>query len=1826
MVVNNDPNIKKTQAGSSLRADTPKAEEPKELVSNAASSVTSRTSPETAKAQLELTQAYRPRFRDSADSQSNDFTAPPIKLLNEKLKALGHLRQKLSSPNRDGRRCSAFIQGPGGSRVSDVLLARAKEKYLEEKQKSENASNILIIGEDYTETQLMARRLLRSGSSMQSYEERKNFANDIEVLNTLHPKSNQEQKKPKIIFINTRNLEKIGSKGNLSKFFDYVGIDSLRYIYFDHAHDFISGERGALLKQIVEKIDQRQESAFYEVAGTSHCDNEHEGKRISDYLGNKFYLGGPEYLSGSLVAPIKEVAYQESHIGEKVPDSHKTKEGEKTRKTWSGKYDYAHNIEAIRRILIPEIVKALDPEKKQKILIRAFDIKSIKLIKEALQEVSIEGKHLELGWTHSSDAKTRSEDKEVNQFINSKADEDGKPLVQTASDRLDLLDQWGSKFEILIHCRSLDGKEVPADHVFNFYPPKDNESLEKIITPARTLPDDGEVRDSEIGTKLWLLDVSETSRTFPKKAGEVFEGIKTRHRAEDNAAFKKVGSLGLQKLGKTNPLSETKALTDYDSYLEVRQNYGGNVEWLEFLDKKIVQSIANDPQEITAHIESTPENQQNVEQIIKNYQSKNFNTRLNALIETFFTIFKNDYKDIKKEEVKKIIRGLPHSYERKREVIEDLLSLNLSSGQEIESIIQAFPTIVGIRDAKEASERIQYLIQDKNLEKAAIEAAPQWLDELEKQFGEGYPQLIEEFVYKNYWESLFSDYDLEQILSILYGISDEYVNNKADAEKIFNQFLNFCQETKAGSYSAIGIANALPQGFEIDKKIDRSNLRNEVIYLEERLEKQNQEWLSLMAKSLGHTDNKAQELRSDLVATFLVRYYSKKLESSDSLKEAVSVLNGNINTEDAEQIKLFRDFISYLNSTKTPRLINKDLHDIFPEVFKLEEVETKQENLEWLVNKYTQQLESQANRDWLKGLKASLQSIDLNQLIVEFLNKQTDKRFLNSHEDLKDYLLILLGNNSTKVSPQETKLFMEFFAFITKHPKVNRINPYETQNTLGELFNLEHYLDSKELVIRECQEIADTKPKIVEKSTNWILSVAQDTGNKSREAAIERLAEFLYKNYRDILPSSSLIKAIQIILLDAKDLNTKLMRALEESGIDIEKLKQEFHDSLVKEDPKVLAIEVSRYSPWQAFNPAPYITSEGEIKDSVQYILDSYNSINIRDSWISQEDFLELASQYIKSLKKEKRDEILKSYESLKDFLVSVSGQKYNLKRAKPEEDSKIKDFYNFAKTKLELSPREFGKIFPSLISFSETVTTRAELRTRLGETLSSVFKSSNYPPDFLDDRFFDNKDEVLDFMTDFLFENPEIKDEYLKNEKSLETACEIMIAGTNANNLNPSQTSLLKKWTKKLMAEKEVDPTSLFDYYLTEIKLSDYIQDPKDPKEVFKGLIYPSLKLIANQHEIKEPSSWMRTLAYTINQEAEEPDSNYFLNLGVIFSRYIIDRKPELLHNDEQLRKTLAVLLGLTGELEDPSSSKTNQENAQELIHDLNSFFKESKHYIKIPEQLLKIQLPNIFEPDKEDLEIVIHHALKKVFAQRREQLLNNDETEELQISLPPEAIVDGEGPDNFGELIKRILEARTGLSLEEIKDRIGFQELPHNYYRKPFDHFLTQLFANRAAPKNIDEKDAKRLIKTMDLHYKFMKEALEEDFRDFALADEDTMNTNLFDQVIGDIVEPGQERIFNRIHSFSYKTDSESLRERAEQTFTFANREEVSATGVIWDFCVEYHKEKVIFFHRINPSKNILGKTRAYTYHFKDGSWILEPEKNAAIMPAYFDRAINQ
>jgi hypothetical protein len=1230
---------------------------------------------------------YRPEFR------TEDFEGPQILPRGVKAEKLSKLRTSLL--NQDARKKSyrnSFFIGPLGSRPSDLLLWRALDNYKKEKSAAA-PSNIVIVGRRDISCHFMARRLLR----MLPAAEREKFAQDIEVVKNADFKNgngNSLQTKPKIIFLNLDNLEgsvkakhngerqknDIPSQGlikdSLSGLYTHIGVDNLKYLYFDKVHDSLTEYRTPILDNLLSQLKSDREDPS-ELLGASYCRVGHddESRTIDQYFEYRDFLGSSEALAGSEMAPIENVEYLATNIGE-------------TGVRFNEKY--GRNEDFIQENVVSR-VKKLREKGRERIVIRAHDTHSIDIVVSELKKAGIDA-----GWIYSTNGKK-------DQILHS----DGENEAKSESERIRLIDRFGKDFHVLIHCGTLDGEEYPADAGFVFKGIDNDDNLESWIGPVNTFTWDEEYDPSDERLKRDLILLDRTKITASKRpAAEILNDIDVRHR--DPYAVE-----ARQKKGKTRSL-DAKADADQKEvdvdqvYSYSAKIYGGDPQWLEFLDREL--TIPDEDFEIEKG-------------------ESRIDAKLRYLSSLVMEAVGGDIEGLNDALCQRILRGHQRSESFKRDVIEFALDLGRAETS-MTDVVKRFPRIARIEDSAEAKARIEHIFENSEVKEKANKI---WLEKLNTFYDQSAFELAAEFLLEKDWANLYFDHSLEETLSVILGAQESYLEDKNEGNKLFVDFLNFLS-SKEKSLSSIMVAEAFPDKFNAEELVYKSNLTAELSYIESLgLVQENSSWVADLDRGTGVSNKK---LRQKRILDFLYghfiqqslagrRYpFRKYFSSAQELAFALNACQGVVDHPERRQeaFTLLDNYRASVNEHSN-RVDDAIYYKNFPERFtQSAKTDSRDKVKAFITSIMTKPLKS--NSRW-NTLLISLPDEKV-EIFTNFILRNSDlKKELSSKEKTIDLLETLQGydiRDSKGEYIERRKRFKDFVAFL--QAEYENFDPYsQITEIYPKIFDRKEALLTNPALAQ--REVETELERINDANTAWLDILDESLASTNSKLTRSQLIAEFFASRNNGKAFDDLAVNLKAVLACPPPSSKKARKAM---SLNPEQSRQEFRDFVDYAVKKGLSLNKARIA-----QVLPEYFDFSEISDSQEFLVASINGLveqsSKTTSW--QDHLVNLAKANDTSVGDLIADYALANPDSLFDG-ECFSSQKALKDRvlapllAKTRDDKELfRSFLGFARERLNeesLDNYSVSKLgLNSYFDFSELATDDRYLRAQVQSRLNNA-------------------------------------------------------------------------------------------------------------------------------------------------------------------------------------------------------------------------------------------------------------------------------------------------------------------------------------------------------------------------------------------------------------------------------------------------------------------------------------------------------------------------
>jgi hypothetical protein len=973
----------------------------------------------------------------SAKIRPEDRTAPQLFLSNETAKIKEQLTEDFQSPSS---RKSAYIHGPLGSFSSDIFLDRALINLKKEKLRNDGEhSNIVIFTHKKTGAERLARRLVR----MQDPQVRTDLENRIEILDSFTEFGHQAPASPRVIFIPMDSLissfgnnqqkqkQKQKQKNTIENLQKYINIDNLRYFYFEQAH-MMSSDFG---KQIFEAFTEKMhESTEAEIIGTNFCNKYYtdgtNDSDIRDRLQKKYYLASPEAQS-QITMPC--VATTEiSSIESSAVNSNDFEQALGKDDTW------------IEQNLVKFIAEKTEEYKKEnrpnpRIIITARHIATTQKLRDLLMVAGYK-----VGLTNSEDGNlVYQENQEEKKY----------------EDRLALIDDFGKEYNILIHCGSLDGEEIPADLTLVYKVPNTSENLEYYSASARTPFQEEESNPREFLARprsIWLIDRAANENY---RVEEMLGLINSRHQENDSG----IAITARRKLDGLTPqeVSELAKLGDTASSVLL---YGGNPLWLNYL-----------------------------EDVLKNYEpGKKIDEKLKVLSQAVFELIKDEKGLAKVDQatINKILRGAPTglSHENIRKIL-DWCFTSANVELECKNLVSQFPFITGISSADEVKSLID------SLELGSEDNA--WQKFLYSSYGskDEFNKLLADFLFRQNDASIF--YQKEKLTHVVNVLVRNQISTDADKE-LDQKFLEFLltNPVTAQKFSIVRANEIRPDKFKLPDHVSIRSVPADLAYLNSNnfLDK-NPKWVDLLKKALGYQN---ESMLIKYLAEHILRNNPYNFASKDVLVSAASCLLGSPRHRNPEMIK---SLVRYINEGQIPpRIDPKEVNSVFPDTYIIEQ--TDEDRVQLIVNALNQ-IESKigtAKIDFLRRLNQKPEQIFFN--FIKKLIEDKQKEIFKDDESIKSFLRDLFNPHTDRVKQNLSSQFIDYL--INSYPETFDI--IDAEKTFRQIINLNQLAQDPQ----KAQKIILFSLNKIQGNRKWAKALEEYLGVASG-ALLENLAPLIHQ-------------------------------------------------------------------------------------------------------------------------------------------------------------------------------------------------------------------------------------------------------------------------------------------------------------------------------------------------------------------------------------------------------------------------------------------------------------------------------------------------------------------------------------------------------------------------------------------------------------------------------------------------------------------------------------------------------------------------------------------
>lgn len=817
----------------------------------------------------------------------------------------------------------------------------------------------------------------------------------------------------------------------LKKFGENANLEKVKYLYFDATQEYLAKESQDTFHFLRNHI-KHDPSDPAQILATAHCDHERGANGDSLSLKSWFpfylYANSPqEFRDEGLMPDLETIPYQ-TKIGEATAEDKRQQkalakpankkatrldeEPNNTIQTVSFSKDLlgptriggtVNEIYAGYETLVAEFDR-LNARKPKRVFIKAQTRKlALKLYnKFRASGVKVARTH-SLGVKKASDIQTITEEHEIagakaagntaelNVFTDATT-QTGANNCHYAKDRLELLRAFGKKdgYEVLIHCDSLDGLEIPADCIMLACKPiVDSDKAEKYLAPVLCQNRSHPQANDDITKLVWLTQKS-LRIDNPITVEEVVKGIEKNHGENHDIELRRIAVSDNRNGGGSTEAAKTRGTYDGDEDgIGQSALFTGAKEWQEFLHRQIVKSLG------FATV------QEGLEILADSYLESATAIESETLPST--------------DEVIDMLEGKLRSHPRAHDVIR---SLRKEFGKdEFIEIIQRFPQYTGIINQTEASLRLHHMLNE-HLANKDTETA--WLATLNRENYpsitgiENYQQFIAKYLLQLNQTGENRDLLIDPTITLRYvdiilGLSDSFRGLKKPADAIFNDFYKFAQRE---SQHILPVTVARQDCFP-----NRVHFRNSITNPQQAFENTayiinnegiqgNPKWLQVINRikpqGLNPFGLRQSSNQERLITDFLYNkgYRTRAYQSPEDLQNHVEVLLGasdslNDNTEAATRLR--QAFFKYLK-TQHQGLNLAEVENIYPGINSLEDDFKTEASLITLVSDTMAEnkLDKLQEKPWTDLLEASSPETDKAKLRAE-----TIARFIYNNEDLK---------------------------------------------------------------------------------------------------------------------------------------------------------------------------------------------------------------------------------------------------------------------------------------------------------------------------------------------------------------------------------------------------------------------------------------------------------------------------------------------------------------------------------------------------------------------------------------------------------------------------------------------------------------------------------------------------------------------------------------------------------------------------------------------------------------------------------------------------------
>ncbi|MDD9898716.1 MAG: hypothetical protein OXU45_06935 [Candidatus Melainabacteria bacterium] len=1761
----------------------------------------------------------RTSSRYKASAREDSFAnLDHIRPLGSKLTSLRKIRQAFNRAKEgqgvnERSEISHYVNGPAGYRPSDLALIRALDHFKEQQNKeAEQQSNIVILAKRDISGSNLARRLLDLAET-----DRTDLAEHIEVLNTAKPRKTKglkiDELNPRIIIINEESLTQSCAglkktdevKAKLSGLADYIGLDQLKYLYLTSAHNSGSDTRNQVFNFFRDNMDHRIETGPVELIGTSHCIVEYgKGDDAIDMrksFERPHYLGSPGELSGEGMPAEPKVEKIKTQIG----DQHEA-EG---RKKYTITKDYAHNEHFIKQgavkdgtttneiSIIDRIVQCVR-EGDQRIIIRAHDKRSMKLISETLSGLD-------------RPIATAITDHQDNKFINRQ----GKEV--DVKDRTQLLDSFGKDYNVLIHCKSLDGEEIPADSVIVFALPSSDCDLEAMISPANT-PYLEEEFDQDFTTyprRVWFLEKGETEVKRGRSVYSMFQAIEKRHQDEAEAQAKIVRSGNGN--GNSNGHSTKENPADPSIvpgiYYEYVQEFRGNPLWLKYLNEEVLVGDAS------------------------------LDEKIQAAADQAFEMIDGDsgYEQFPKTLVEDIIRGVICHENNCRDILE-------FAGIDIEDAMARFPRITGLDpvDKKDSADkgarlRVAYIANKYKLLK---QAGTEWLQVLQRSYtNEEILDLAARFIYQSKAKIyLYDDASLKELLSVVLKVQDHFNEEEAVADEILDDFTNFLKY-QTNAFPVLAAYDHNPERISLPADINSvARARSSLDYLlETRDISANPAWLETLQ---ANTDT---EKPQEFIADFLFSHprYRTCYYRPDQLENAARVLLASKDELDENDKDLAREFFRHINNDDD-KLSASIFDKFFPKTINLNQEIDSESKACTSIRHALEEARAEGNNPWLKTLDPVIRAYgnETNRtgtrtaVYAKFLFNRTDRQSIfASRESLAAAITTLQGVASDKSKPgaAEQLLFTDFVRFLETEYD-HKFAPLSVRSLVGNL--LQVCSESEEdttLIIRDLQKTLNLQLN----DSHWNAMLAgppteDQTRRPDTELALERVASYIHERHRD-LTSKPADLALAVSFLCNGEIakkHTKSARNYQANDASF----NDFCDWLLTQRPELHALGLAEAAPYDSFKAEERVTDSSQALTAVEYSLAQDPGKKYNEHWLKVLDrFPENRNTILanfllqnQNLKGESCFASLNNLTGALDVLLDTDKiQRKNRTQVDEADKNLLRNFYDYLITQYPDAVRRIDIVdnfddryfeISEVLDSQEAVREAAHLA--IEDENTGVFPGEERAREFFGAfllNSFANNRERIDYIADFLHETRERHD-FFKDDTKFMRALSIFRGDLQKSNiqLNQQEQELLNEFITRLKKQNpKLTNFSFYLYFPGYVELTEAIAAEGESR---RGLDTAKAVYILTRDIQSEPcpitkkigtiGTWLDHLNIALRTDKDdEKDISADTRRSIALSEYILssyaipddlegipapqisqEEKNELLSSDVKLKEFIEVIYGYRKDMDGST------EKAKRYFNDFYNFMK--LFYRPIIVSILNQFFPNFVELDRDELLSNIKDIAGEYFDLRRERVAEAKEgshesrnpefnaSDTLIFPKKDDDDSDDESNRDFFNIVQDVVSSNLCLSPRAIANTLDFSMRKGDFYIPMIEDLMKRVYPDNRKARMADQDELVAPLKASPITAR-------------------AFTTELEKLLYGDAC-------FDGVH-YTYSYRRNIVDEGNKKISQFSH----------YDIAYEIHSDKFVCYYHNHHKQMPCFK---YTYPIDRNKWEGPEIEQVSGMPKYFAKSI--